>query len=396
MVRNMSVREGNSAGFVDRLEALRGIASLWVAVGHALIWLSMGDPLKWTAAERHQYGWQAAVGHVLITIFNGNAAVDVFFVLSGFVLTKSLLNGGTTAGRYWAYAARRVFRILPAFWFSLFVVGLYLAFAYPGHAVMQGASSWFNQWYERPLDTQTMIDNLTFVSPWLNPNAWTLKVEIVLSLALPFVVWILARGGVLTGAAVLVASIVSGWFARDLSLTLSPLHYVYMFVAGAVLAKHASVFDCAPRWTPNLAAILGALLIVCSNQWLVPHSFRGDVVITIGAVCLIWASTMPNAKTLSLLDKGWAKFLGRISYSFYLLHFIVLYAVANLMLHVVPSWLIVRLPLPVMLVGGVVMLLIAVPLSMLSFTFVEKPFTLFGKRLSSAMDNAIATTAKTQ
>lgn len=83
----MSVKENSSSGFVDRLEALRGVASLWVAVGHSMIWLAIGSETAiWSKPVWQIQGLQANAARILITFFDGAAAVDIFFVLSGFVL----------------------------------------------------------------------------------------------------------------------------------------------------------------------------------------------------------------------------------------------------------------------------------------------------------------------
>jgi peptidoglycan/LPS O-acetylase OafA/YrhL len=52
-------------------------------------------------------------------VFNGGAAVVLFFVLSGHALTLSLQRSGTTSGNIAAFLVRRVMRLTPPMWVSI-------------------------------------------------------------------------------------------------------------------------------------------------------------------------------------------------------------------------------------------------------------------------------------
>lgn len=81
--------------FFPRLEALRGLAALVVAADH--VWQS---PWRDASGETRSFipspandvfgGWTTLV---LWTFGNGLAAVNLFFVISGFVLLQSLMRG---------------------------------------------------------------------------------------------------------------------------------------------------------------------------------------------------------------------------------------------------------------------------------------------------------------
>ena len=66
--------------FIPRLESLRGIAALTVVAYH--VWGQFSD--------MPSTGWDAATFHVLQGLSNGIGAVVGFFVISGFVLARSL------------------------------------------------------------------------------------------------------------------------------------------------------------------------------------------------------------------------------------------------------------------------------------------------------------------
>ncbi|MDO3529886.1 acyltransferase family protein, partial [Ralstonia pseudosolanacearum] len=82
-----------SQGFVGRLESLRGIAALGVAIFHALIWIAFGaERALFTQTVESVHGVQVTIARTILSAFCGPAAVIVFFVLSGFVLVSRSVN----------------------------------------------------------------------------------------------------------------------------------------------------------------------------------------------------------------------------------------------------------------------------------------------------------------
>src|SRR5581483_11410349 len=94
-----------------RLDSLRGLAALSVGVGHAFLCVNFSPHSSWQTA---------ALG-----VFDGDYAVDLFFVLSGFVLINMVR--GFSAAHYAAYLARRLLRLYPLLWASLIIAYVALA-----------------------------------------------------------------------------------------------------------------------------------------------------------------------------------------------------------------------------------------------------------------------------
>lgn len=378
----MSVKDGNERRFNDRLEALRGVAAFWVAVGHSLIWLTIGtEGAIWAKSVLDVHGIQATVARLVITAFNGAAAVDIFFVLSGFVLCRSLADSRLSVPAYLGFVVKRLFRIIPAFWLSLAVVCVYIALIFPGYAVIPGASGWFNNWYTEPLSAHQVVDNATMQSPLLNPNTWTLSIELLASLALPVVALVIGTLGVTGSVALLLVTFLMAW--KHESSPASLVHFLYMFVVGAFISMNAQAHY-ARKFSRVLVPASLALILTANAFFPLVHSFPADILVAIGSALLIWCiDAGSDHPLLAILDSRAAQFLGRISYSFYLLHFIVLYAVANLLLHHTPQSWTSRWPLPIMAVACVISISLALPLSAFSFRYVEKPLTLLGRKLAS-------------
>ncbi|WP_185646541.1 acyltransferase [Burkholderia sp. Bp9143] len=378
----MSVRDSSTRGFNDRLEALRGIAALWVAVGHSLIWLSIGAEgaiLSKTLFDVH--GIQATVARLIVTVFSGAAAVNIFFVLSGFVLCRSLANQSFSIPFYLGFLAKRLFRIVPAFWLSVALVCLYLVLAFPGYAVMEGASGWYNIWYADPLTVGQIVDNATMQSYMLNPNTWTLGIELLASLALPVAAVIIGTSGLAGSGALLALTFLLAWKYENLGGSL--VHFLYMFVLGAIVSMKAEG-SFTRRFFRILVPTSVAMVLAASAFFPLSHPILADILVSVGAALLIWCIDAGTDHPLfAVLDSKSARFLGRISYSFYLLHFIILYAIANMVLHHAPQLWLARWPLPIMMIVCLVSIVVALPVSALVFTCVEKPMTQAGRRLAS-------------
>lgn len=101
-------------GQLDELDGLRGIAILLVLFRHAVNPYWSEEPLL------PVYGWDAAT---LMT--NGWIGVDLFFVLSGFLITRHIIRINQQPDHVWrwrTYLAKRALRIVPAYYAVLFLV----------------------------------------------------------------------------------------------------------------------------------------------------------------------------------------------------------------------------------------------------------------------------------
>ncbi len=123
----------NPAGtaFNTRLESLRGVAALMVAIGHSFLVLEMSGPL-----------WRLVKASFIV--FNGRAAVTLFFVMSGYVLGLSLKRSREP---FWrgtlTFMFRRFFRIYPALIVTTLVFYLFLHLGWTEPALSWG-SNWFH------------------------------------------------------------------------------------------------------------------------------------------------------------------------------------------------------------------------------------------------------------
>ncbi|MGC5886776.1 acyltransferase family protein [Ralstonia pseudosolanacearum] len=375
-----------SQGFVGRLESLRGIAALGVAIFHALIWIAFGaERALFTQTVESVHGVQVTIARTILSAFCGPAAVIVFFVLSGFVLARSLRKEPLGAAMYIGYCLKRVMRILPALALSIAIVLVYLAVFYPGYQAFPAASIWFNWWYKEPITVVGVVKNLAMVSSSLNSNAWTLRIEMLASFALPFVVAIMGRSGMVRSLIAVAACF--AWAAYTDNPASAPgefAHYAYMFVLGVAVEKHIGQVARIPTWLSGLLVIASLSAMVAVNAiWPLAHFLYCDAAIAVSAALLILVIVVDgNAKFLAVMDTRAVRFLGRVSYSFYILHFIFLYGTANLALRLFPEGVLVRYPLIASALVAIASIAMTLPFASLSYRFVERPMTAVGKRIA--------------
>lgn len=162
---------------------------------------------------------------------------------------------------------------------------------------------------------------------------------------------------------------------RSLGMT---LEFVFLFVAGIVIATRIRGLRhrLAALSTPAATCIWAVALLVVSfspesTETIDKLSNGGLLVISGGAAALIVILSTVEGRALSLLLGPVPSYLGRISYSLYLIHVIVLAAVV----HTFAGYA----PVPVLVGLGAIA---SIPLADLSQRFIEVPTTNFGRRLA--------------
>jgi peptidoglycan/LPS O-acetylase OafA/YrhL len=154
------------------VDALRGIASLWVVFYHSY-------------AGGHVYNFLEAIPGFVASFFfeTGWAGVPIFFVISGFVIAHSI-SRDEVDGLYLAkFTVRRSIRLDPPYWGS---IALFVSMAWLSSTVKNEAIHFPS--------TETIIAHLFYVQGVLeieniNPVYWTLCLEIQFYLVLCILIY---------------------------------------------------------------------------------------------------------------------------------------------------------------------------------------------------------------
>lgn len=301
---------------IASLDGVRGVASLVVVVYHCSL-VAMPH-LDGTLAT-----WLTQSPSKLI--FAGTEAVLVFFVLSGFVVALPVLRDGFSWSRYYP---TRVLRLYLPVWASLVLATALIALV-PRDPDLMPDGSWMRNAQAATVTPDLFLREASLFTPSYDINnvLWSLRWELIFSLALPLFVGaaVLLRRHALLAAVVACALTVTGRV-----IGVDALVYLPVFLLGTLMAVRLDdLLEWARRprhaaFWPTLTA-LALVLLICS--WLArpiaePGSIPGRLVWGLagaGAALVIIAGVgWPYLR--GLLERRAPQWLGRVSYSLYLVH----------------------------------------------------------------------------
>ena len=337
--------------FLPRIESLRGVAALTVVAYHVRVEFS-GAPIA---------GPDAAAFYVLRCLSNGIGAVVGFFVISGFVLARSL-EANPDPVRYFR---SRIFRLFPA---AVVVVAL-LAALYQCFGIFVGQTN-FN-----PIN---VLLNMLMIRTDLNSVMWSLKVECFATPLILFSAWLAKRDGASwLWVAIFVLFALSFWgpycYALGEPSSLAPL---YAFIVGVLAHHYGPSFDIRP--SVATAAVILSVAMFCYCGIFDRPALILMLECVSASVLVVLTAYFPLA-VLKPLDFGMVRFYGKISYSFYLLHLLGI-LLANRLVSL-SGLSLAELPVSV---GAVTMtalsILVTTPAAYLAWRHVEIPCINFGRK----------------
>jgi peptidoglycan/LPS O-acetylase OafA/YrhL len=377
---------------VSELDSVRGVAAFVVLLHH--LWETVLPdqntfPLQGFSGFGHDR-FEDIAFWISVTplrlLFSGHAAVGVFFVLSGFALMKSL--EGPRRQGYLPFIVRRIFRIYPPYALVILVAALASWLIRPD--AIPGRD-WINEYWRTPVTFGLVLGHLGMIATGgyftsLNSSMWTLVHEMRISMVFPLLAVFAVRApGRTLAAALAVFALLSinhltaaatapiPWPALKavvLSI-LQSLRYCLFFVFGILLARRPAFLQLPPVNRPWLRAALWAVPFVLLA---IPYTAGYvELCYAIGAWMLL-DLCMRSPAARGLLRHPTLLWLGKVSYSLYLTHLVVLIAAVYL-LH--------RL-LPIAAILALVVVLALVAAELLNRT-VELPSSALGKRLANRL-----------
>jgi len=332
-----------------RLDGIRGLAVLLVMLFHLTHYGLARGPLEKALTALPSVGW---------------SGVDLFFVLSGYLITGILLASRHGSTYYRSFYARRVLRIFPLYYavlcFFLIVVPHISVFAtvndfWSPRVPREGVWYWL------------FLSN--FRAAWLGAwdhqvlsITWSLAIEEHFYLVWPFVVrrfddrrllWIC--GGAIAGSLALRIALVAFGFSERAVYTLTPCRLDPLATGAAIaiasrraggLARFARIANVV---LPVAIALFAALCLAIRPAAAPPagapgpQSYEADVVAalaftgdpwmqTLGfsLLCALFGSLLVSVATAPAgawrgraFEIGWLRALGKYSYALYLLHLFV-------------------------------------------------------------------------
>ncbi|MFC4322640.1 acyltransferase family protein [Litchfieldia salsa] len=380
------------------LDSLRGIAAISVVFHHCLLAFSV-----FLLAHKH-----TAVENIFLNIFTysplhilwaGHEAVILFFILSGFVLALAFLKENKPT--YLTYIIKRFCRIYLPYIITIFVsIALY---SFLGQNDNKQLSYWFNDMWSSPVTFETLLHFLLMTgidTHNINTVTWTLVLELRISIIFPFLMYFINRysftplltfGG-LAWALIYLGTTYASWhinngmIATFLAVFAQTVYYTIFFILGALLAKYLDVVIAFFKQTRKAYkyVLMTLCIILYTIEWNFPvlgqlkyagnfvaSKFIIDFFISVGVI-ILFVFVISTKELKTFLNKKSFLFLGKISYSLYLIHPIVLLVYVFFFQNLLPLYSII-----------IVVPLLSVLLSVVYYQYVELPSMTLGKKLTS-------------
>lgn len=340
-------------GRLAELDALRGLAALTVVFHHfecllrpshesagmfknAFLKLLHGDGLH---AFAQATGPTRLVDLTPIYLaVAGHEPVVLFFVLSGFVLALPFYRGHAVP--YSAFLTKRIFRI-----YVPYVVTIALAMflnAILSRGGIPGLSEWFNQTWRLPVTASEVTKHVLFLGTYdcyqFNTAIWSLVHEMRISLAFPIIILIANLGPRYAWAVFGILSIggtfLNNMFAAGEAGYFSSVHYCALFGIGTLIAQNRSklcgIYAASSRMVRIWLVLSGFMLYLYGRFLGLPKfAINSDLATGAGAGILV-ITALASARARSILSPSWCGFLGRVSYSLYLVHGTILFSLVYL------------------------------------------------------------------
>lgn len=289
---------------IQYLDSIRGIAAMIVVVFHFMAW-RWGDTLQFNIAA---------------FVFNGTEAVSFFFVLSGFVLSYSYVNSSRKI-EFGRYLYKRILRLYPAYVLNILLLFIYDLRDYSFESIFIR--------YERVLPIKEWLmfqDTHDLYVP-----GWTLQIEIIYSVIIIGLI-LLYRKHPYWLLLPLIGSYVIG--SPDIRLYMN--HFIMGICLSIIYPKLKDVSFAATRFYPWRWAIY-ALIFVLFSFVNIARFFKpiDDMFHLFWTYNIRWAHfsgfaaflfliiVMMSKNIQALLENKVLLYLGKISYSIYLIHWII-------------------------------------------------------------------------
>lgn len=323
---------------LGELDSLRGIAAVAVMFFHF--------HFLWEESPHPQWEEKLFMVPPLKFLIGGHAAVILFFLLSGFVLALPQIRGKKQS--YAGYISKRICRIYLPY---LVALSLAVAGCWRFHG-LQAFGYWFHlTWYAAP-SRSLVLQHLLFLGDYdssaYNTAFWSVVQEMRISIVFPFVCAFILRRSNTVGAAIggllFVIAFVMERFAVAPETVSAGVSYLGIFIFGILAALSRDEMSAWLRQMSRAKVQIffwgSVFLFFYAHGIALVLKVGGkgtDLITAIAGVGLILYSLTDRRASAALTSRV-PRFLGRISYSLYLLHGTVLFALVYMTYGKLPLW----------------------------------------------------------
>jgi peptidoglycan/LPS O-acetylase OafA/YrhL len=367
------------------LDTARGLAAMSVIIWHC-----------YTAIINHPENSKLYTSPLHFFLY-GEADMIFFFVHSGFILSYSnaFFEKSISPGSYLDYIIRRIFRIYPLFIIILFLSYILKSTIYPlpwpNYLSFHFLKFWNNQINLADVFKQSILairipDN---ANQRLIPQDWTLTIEMLICPLIPFLNYLNRRSKFIC------------WLLIFILLRFMHFNtYLFEFAIGENIYNFRQQISRA--WIKShtllklFVLILGILFYTCFFGY--PNIFDPgskmfspaiDRLMVVSGCSIFFIFILNSNRIKKVFSHSLIAKLGKICYSLYVNHILLLLCFSNLILAILhrmingPAWFIT-------LLFVLFFLFLTILFSLFTYRFIEKPFNKWGKALSTHTTQFIA------
>jgi peptidoglycan/LPS O-acetylase OafA/YrhL len=351
----------NNNRFVE-LDGLRGVAAISVFFSHFIGLYQTTPKLIFVKGL-----WLGA-------FWNGDAAVNLFFVLSGFVLAISCMKARVN---FLSFLIKRIFRIYPAYYFSI-IIGLICIYFFRQNNMLD-LSDWSQSFWKKTISAKLLLEHVLLVKNFdsraINPVVWSLGIEVKMSLLIPGLVYFVSKKESYFRDIILL------FFSYTLSSFFPLFFFLPQFALGVILAKRHTLLMAMLQNVSFITLVVLFLITISlyDNKFLFPNLVLNFPTFStyltgVGSFGLILLCSKIRILK-NIFSSKFGVFLGKTSYSFYLIHLPILIVTCSLFFSIFHS----------ILLCGLIALAVSLIFSYIIFVTIEKKAIGFGALISKKM-----------
>jgi peptidoglycan/LPS O-acetylase OafA/YrhL len=288
---------------------------------------------------------------------NGTIGVDIFFALSGFLITYILLD--TNRAELRSYYIRRLFRIAPLYYLAFFAT---VTATIAGDFFSIGES---RLWQLREIWLESLLFSRELVrtAPTLFGQSWTIGIEEKFYLLYPLYVIFIRKKETL--AFVLIIILIS-------LICLGSHSFIVRGYGGIIFGCLSCIWH--RRWGESIPTNISFVLLIAAYFaiYVLEYDYE-NLFISLTAAIFIASLYRRGSRIKTILSSKPFVHLGKLTYSFYLFHVLIYFIVGlGLNLISVNSWL------THFWLGYLVTYIVCSPI----YWLIEKPCIDYGRRLT--------------
>jgi peptidoglycan/LPS O-acetylase OafA/YrhL len=351
----------NASSRYETIDGIRGFLALGVFIYHSAVWFQFLHINSWEVPKSNLY------------IHLGQTSVSLFFMITAFLFVTKILNARNGQIDWKALYVSRIFRLVPMYLVSIFVLVLivFIIGNWKANEPWSVLAKELFYWATFGIIKHPEINDFDYTNIINAGIVWSLAYEWLFYLSLPIISILISAKRTSVFYTLLSVIFIIGYTTfRSVNI-----HHILSF-AGGVSA--AFLIRYKPK-TIDFESRIFSLIVILSLFGLLFFDTADDLMSKV-LIILIFNLVALGNSIFGILKSRSLKFLGEICYSTYLIHGIVLFIVMYFFidledarhLPVVQFWATIFLLTPVVVI-----------LSYILFRYIEKPYMNYSKRLLS-------------